>query len=312
MRVVFMGTPDFALQPFVRLLSDGHDVIGVFTQPDKPQGRKMKLMPPPIKSAALKRNIPVYQPETFRDYCMQETLQSLSPELIVVVAYGKLLPEYVLRTPKYGCINVHGSLLPKYRGAAPIQWSVINGDQYAGITTMKMGKGLDTGDILLQTKTEIGKNETSGELYNRLTKIGADLLSETIQKLEVGQLVPKKQKDSMSSYAPMLDKETAVIDWSKSAQQIHNLIRGLNPWPIAVTNLGENNIKIYISEKTEFTVNKKPGTIIEADVKNGLFVCCGDQKLLKIVEMQAPGSKRMSANAYLLGHKISEGFILGE
>jgi methionyl-tRNA formyltransferase len=312
MRIVYMGTPDFAVAPFLKLLDDGHEVVGVFTQPDKPQGRKMRMTPPPVKSAALERNIPVFQPNTFKDFAMEETLQNLNPDLIVVVAYGKLLPKYVLQIPPYGCINVHGSLLPKYRGAAPIQWSVIDGNTYAGITTMQMNEGLDTGDMLLQAKTEIGENETSGELYERLTNIGADLLSETIQRLESGLLTPKKQDEHLATYASMLNKEMAVIDWSKPAQTIHNQIRGLNPWPIAITMLDGNKFKIYASCKTEETAQAEPGTIVRSDAKKGLWVCCGDGRLLRLIELQAPGSKRMTAEAYLLGHQIAEGSVFGK
>ena len=272
----------------------------------------MRMTPPPVKSAALERNIPVFQPNTFKDFAMEETLQNLNPELIVVVAYGKLLPKYVLQIPPYGCINVHGSLLPKYRGAAPIQWSVIDGNTYAGITTMQMNEGLDTGDMLLQAKTEIGENETSGELYERLTNIGADLLSETIQRLESGLLTSKKQDEHLATYASMLNKEMAVIDWSKSAQTIHNQIRGLNPWPIAITTLDGNKFKIYASCKTEETAQAEPGTVVRSDAKKGLLVCCGDGRLLRLVELQAPGSKRMTAEAYLLGHQIAEGAVFGK
>ncbi len=312
MRIVYMGTPDFAVAPFLKLLEDGHQVVGVFTQPDKPQGRKMRLTPPPVKKAAKERGIPVFQPETFRNFSMLETLQTLDPELIVVVAYGKLLPEYVLSLPPYGCINVHGSLLPQYRGAAPIQWSVIDGNTYAGVTTMQMDKGLDTGDILMQAKTEIGENETSGELYDRLTVIGAELLSETIEKMKSKTLIPQKQEDSLSTYASMLDKKMAIIVWSKSAQEIHNLIRGLNPWPIAITTWKQNKFKIFASRKTGKTAKGEPGTIIQADPKKGLLICCGDGQVLQITELQAPGSKRMPAESYLLGHPMQEGSVFGK
>lgn len=310
MRMVFMGTPDFAVSSLERLIADGHDIVGVFTQPDKPQGRKMKLTPPPVKQLALTHNIPVFQPDTFKDESQLALLQELDPEVIVVVAYGKLLPGYVLDLPKYGCINVHGSLLPKYRGAAPVQWMVLNGETTAGVTTMYMDRGLDTGDILLVSETEVGGNETAGELFDRLAAMGADLISETIKRLPEG-IGRKPQDDSQSTYVSVLDKRMSVVDWSKSAQEVHNLIRGLDPWPVAVTTRGEVRLKLFQSRLTGKATSLPAGSVTEADPKKGLFVACGDGQVLQITEIQMVGKKRMSAGDYLRGHGIEPGTVLG-
>ena len=310
MRMVFMGTPDFAVSSLERLIADGHDIVGVFTQPDKPQGRKMKLTPPPVKQLALTHNIPVFQPDTFKNESQLALLQELDPEVIVVVAYGKLLPGYVLDLPKYGCINVHGSLLPKYRGAAPVQWMVLNGETTAGVTTMYMDRGLDTGDILLVSETEVGGNETAGELFDRLSAMGADLISETIKRLPEG-IGRKPQDDSQSTYVSVLDKRMSVVDWSKSAQEVHNLIRGLDPWPVAVTTRGEVRLKLFQSRLTGKATSLPAGSVTEADPKKGLFVACGDGQVLQITEIQMVGKKRMSAGDYLRGHGIEPGTVLG-
>ena len=305
-----MGTPDFAVSSLERLIADGHDIVGVFTQPDKPQGRKMKLTPPPVKQLALTHNIPVFQPDTFKNESQLALLQELDPEVIVVVAYGKLLPGYVLDLPKYGCINVHGSLLPKYRGAAPVQWMVLNGETTAGVTTMYMDRGLDTGDILLVSETEVGENETAGELFDRLAAMGADLISETINRLPEG-IERKPQDDSQSTYVSVLDKRMSVVDWSKSAQEVHNLIRGLDPWPVAVTTRGEVRLKLFQSRLTGKATSLPAGSVTEADPKKGLFVACGDGQVLQITEIQMVGKKRMSAGDYLRGHGIEPGTVLG-
>lgn len=310
MRMVFMGTPDFAVSSLERLIADGHDIVGVFTQPDKPQGRKMKLTPPPVKQLALTHNIPVFQPDTFKNESQLALLQELDPEVIVVVAYGKLLPGYVLDLPKYGCINVHGSLLPKYRGAAPVQWMVLNGETTAGVTTMYMDRGLDTGDILLVSETGVGENETAGELFDRLAAMGADLISETINRLPEG-IERKPQDDSQSTYVSVLDKRMSVVDWSKSAQEVHNLIRGLDPWPVAVTTRGEVRLKLFQSRLTGKATSLPAGSVTEADPKKGLFVACGDGQVLQITEIQMVGKKRMSAGDYLRGHGIEPGTVLG-
>lgn len=304
-----MGTPDFAVPPLVRLHEDGHEIVGVFTQPDKPQGRKQILTPSVVKQKALEYGIPVYQPETFKNGACEAILQELAPEIIIVVAYGKLLPKYVLDLPRYGCINVHGSLLPRWRGAAPIQWSVIAGDKMAGVTTMQMDVGLDTGDMLLRYETEIGKRETAGELYDRLAAAGAELLHETLRQLQEGTLQPQKQDEGASCYASMLDKQLAVIDWSKSAAEIDCLIRGLNPWPIALTTIDGNRMKIFAAEP--IAAQGKAGTVLASDPKKGLIVACGTDALC-ITELQMVGGKRMRAGDYLRGHAVAVGKVLGE
>ena len=306
MRILFMGTPDFAVPCLRRLLADGHEIVGVVTQPDKPQGRKMKLTPPPVKTLTLEEGLTVYQPETLKDGSLVPLLEQEKPEIIVVVAYGKLLPPYVLDYPVYGCVNVHGSLLPRWRGAAPIQWSVIAGDQYAGVTTMKMARGLDTGDMLLSWQTEIGARETAGQLFDRLAQAGAALLSETIQWLD--EITPVPQDENLSSYAPMLNKEIAIIDWLKPLQEIDCLIRGLNPWPIALTTLHGVRMKVYAAEPAEG--HGKPGEVLTADTKTGLVVACGDGAV-RLTEIQMVGGKRMDAKDYLRGHSIETGTILG-
>lgn len=296
MRVVFMGTPDFAV-PTLQKLIEKHDVCAVYCQPDKPKGRGHKLQAPPVKEMAIEHDIPVFQPVTFKDEAVVKQLEELSPEVIVVVAYGKLLPKTVLDIPELGCINVHGSLLPKYRGAAPIQWAVINGDKTTGVTTMFMAEGLDTGDMLLAEETEIAVNETAGELFDKLKDMGADLLIRTLDELE--SIVPVKQKDKEASYAPMLSKELGKIDWARSAYEINNLIRGLNPWPSAYTELDGKKLKIHSAEIAEFSGNA--GEVITA--KGEFIVCCGENALI-LTEIQPENSKRMSAKSYLLGHKI--------
>lgn len=307
MKILFMGTPDFAVPCLEKLIEDGHNIVGVLTQPDKPQGRKMKLTPPPVKELALKNNLEVYQPESLKNEAIKPLLEQKQPELIVVVAYGKILPKYVLDFPKYGCINVHGSLLPRWRGAAPIQWSIISGDKTAGVTTMKMSEGLDTGDMLLKYETEIGQTETAGELFDRLALSGAELLHDTIEQID--NIVPEVQDESKANYAHMLDKQIAQIDWSKSNKEIDCLIRGLNPWPIALTTLNGERLKIYsASPQNE---NGKAGEVLKADPKTGLLVACGEGSIL-LNEIQAVGGKRMNAKDYLRGHKIEVGSILGE
>lgn len=310
MRIVYMGTPDFAVASLERLLADGHDVAAVFTQPDKPQGRKMKLTPPPVKQVALTHNIPVYQPDTFKNESQLELLRELNPDVIVVVAYGKLLPGYVLDLPKYGCINVHGSLLPHYRGAAPIQWMVLNGETTAGVTTMYMDRGLDTGDMLLKAETPVGENETAGELFDRLAEMGADLLAETLERLPQG-IERQPQDESQASYVSVLDKSMATVDWTREAQQVHNLIRGLDPWPVALTTRDGVRLKLFQSRMTDRMASAAPGTVVEADPKTGLFVACGDGRVLQILEVQMVGKKRMQAGDYLRGHAMQTGTVLG-
>ena len=305
MRIVFMGTPDFAVPSLQALIDAGHEVCAVYTQPDKPQGRKQILTAPPVKTLALAHNIPVFQPNTLKNEDEQARLRALAPEVIIVVAYGKLLPKAVLDIPPHGCINVHGSLLPRWRGAAPIQWAVIAGDEKAGVTTMQMAEGLDTGDMLLTYETAVGETETAGELFDRLAQAGAELLIETLVKLN--DITPQPQDDAQSCYAHMLDKQMAVIDWSRSAHEIDCLIRGLNPWPIALTTLSGERLKVFAAEKV--SGRGEPGTVLEADPKKGLTVACGEGAL-RLTEIQLVGGKRMKATDFLRGHAIKMGTIL--
>lgn len=307
MRIVFMGTPDFAVPSLQALIDAGHDVCAVYTQPDKPQGRKQILTAPPVKTLALEHDIPVFQPNTLKNEDEQARLRELAPEVIIVVAYGKLLPKAVLDIPPHGCINVHGSLLPRWRGAAPIQWAVIAGDEMAGVTTMQMAEGLDTGDMLLTYETKVGEKETAGELFDRLAQSGAELLTQTLVKLD--EITPRPQDDAQSCYAHMLDKQMAVIDWSRSAHEIDCLIRGLNPWPIALTTLSGERLKVFAAEKANG--NGEPGTVLEADPKKGLTVACGEGAL-KLTEIQLVGGKRMKATDFLRGHAIEVGTKLGD
>ncbi len=306
MKVIFMGTPDFAVPTLKKLIESGHEVIAVYTQPDKPKGRKQILTPPPVKTLALENGIEVYQPDSLKDGNEIKRISLMAPDVIVVAAYGRILPKAVLEVPEKGCINVHGSLLPRWRGAAPIQWAVISGDEKTGVTTMQMAEGLDTGDILLSSEVFIKEKETAGELFDRLAELGAELLIETLEKLP--GITPKPQDDSKSCYANMLDKELAVIDWTKSAKELECLIRGLNPWPVALTFLGGKKLKIYGADVTEN--EGRPGEVTESDPKTGITVCCGE-KALKLKEVQLTGGKRMKADAFLRGHPVLKGTILG-
>lgn len=294
MRIVFMGTPDFAVPSLQALIDAGHEVVGVFTQPDKQKGRGHHLMPPPVKILALEHNISVFQPVTFRHNDSVEMVQLLVPELIVVVAYGKILPQSVLSIPPHGCINVHGSLLPKYRGAAPIQWCVLNGETTAGVTTMMMADGIDTGDMLLKSTVEVGPNETASELYARLATVGAALLTQTIDKLDT--IIPQPQDHSASSHAPMLSKEQSAIDFTKPAAIVHNQIRGLSEWPCAETMVGGKRLKVYRSCVVEGYAGA-PRTLLN---RKRLIVGCSDGAI-ELTEVQYEGSKRMGGGDFLRG-----------
>lgn len=305
MNVVFMGTPDFAV-PSLENIAKVHNVQVVFTQPDKPVGRKMVLTPPDVKVCAEKLGIPVYQPVKLKDSDSYEIIKELNPDVIVVVAYGQILPENILNIPKYGCINVHGSLLPKYRGAAPIQWSVLNGDKVTGVTTMYMEKGLDTGDILETKEYEIGINDTAGEVFDTLAEMGGKLILDTLEKAEKGQLHPIKQDDSKSSYAKMLDKSMCNIDFSKTNLQVHNQVRGLSPWPVASTKLNGKVLKIF---ETRLAEGKgKPGEILNT---NPLTIACGEGAVV-VNTVQLQGKKKMDSKAFLQGHKLEKGTVIGE
>ena len=304
MRIVFMGTPEFAVPCLERLVSDGHEVVGVFTQPDKPKGRGHKMQFPPVKEKAIEHNIPVFQPVKMKDGTAYGILKELNPELIIVVAYGKIIPQDILDLPKFGCVNIHASLLPRYRGAAPIQWCVLNGEKKSGVTSMQMDAGLDTGDMLIKAETEIDENMTAGELHDRLSILGANVMSETIKKIIDGTLVRTKQDDTLSNYAPMLSKELCPINWSDSAEKIHNQVRGLSPWPIATSILNGEIYKLHKTVKAGKT-NGEPGEITSLD--KGITVACGDGNGIRIVTIQAPGKKAMNCEDFLRGHKIEVG-----
>ena len=301
MRIVFMGTPDFAACSLKRLMEEKHEIVGVFCQPDKPKNRGHKLAACAVKELALEK-IPVYQPEKLRDGTALEILRELAPELIVVVAYGRILPEDILALPKYGCINVHGSLLPKYRGSAPIQRAVINGDAVTGVSTMYLATEMDAGDIIFTDETEIGLAETSGELFDRLAVMGAELLVKTVKAIEDGTAPRTPQDHDKATYAPPLSKEECPIDWQKPADLVLKHSYGMQPWPCATAELGGTAFKIFAGEKCGVS-QKAAGTVIAAG-KKGIEVVSGDGQVIRITELQAAGGKRMAAGAYLLGHPM--------
>ncbi len=303
MRIVFMGTPDFAEESLRALLEAGEDVTAVFTQPDKPRGRGMRESFSPVKALAAERGIPVYQPITFKDGAATELLRTLAPELLVVVAYGRILPQTFLDVAKYGSINVHGSLLPKYRGAAPIQWAVLNGDKTTGVSVQYMAAAMDAGDVISARETEIGEFETAGELFDRLKTLGAELLAETVRKIASGSVIRVPQNEADATYTKMLDKNMSPIDWNKSPREIVKHICGLNPWPVATTELGGVSFRVFGAEYTDTRTTLAPGKIISAG-KAGIEVACGGGRSLRITEVQAAGKKRMSAAAFLLGHPM--------
>ncbi|MEY8386309.1 methionyl-tRNA formyltransferase [Oscillospiraceae bacterium 38-13] len=304
MRILFMGTPEFAVASLRRMVEDGHTICGVFTQPDKPKNRGHKLAFPPVKEYAVTKELAVYQPATLRDAGALELVRSLEPELIVVAAYGKLLPEEILNVPPLGSINVHSSLLPKYRGAAPINWAVLNGETETGVSIMYMAKELDAGDVILQRSTPIGETEDAQALTARLAELGAQALSEAVRALAEGTAPRIPQNHVQHTYAPMLGKELSPVDWTRSAHEINCRIRGLLPWPCAATDvISGEEIKLYAALETGEAAEAAPGTIVAAG-KPGIDIACGDGRVLRITELQAKGGKRMSAAAYLLGHPI--------
>lgn len=308
MNIVFMGTPDFAV-PSLKKLIEKHNVMAILTQPDKPKGRGKKMAYSDVKEEGMKHNIPIYQPVKLKeDRELIEKLKEMKPDFMVVVAFGQILTKEVLDIPKYGCINLHGSLLPMYRGAAPINWAIINGEKISGNTTMLMDVGLDTGDMLLKDEVEISEDMTAGELYDILKERGSDLLIRTIEGVVNGTIVPEKQTDE-TFYAKMLDKNIAVISWDKSAEEIHNLIRGLNPWPIAYTDYKEDRMKIFESEALSEKTSKTPGTILEVS-KKGMKVACKDSVLL-VKKVQFPNKKPLTIAEYINGHEIEENIVLG-
>lgn len=311
MKILFMGTPDFAAASLKAMIDANLNVVGVVSQPDRPKGRGHKLVPTDVKAAAIEAGIPVYQPETIKNGELSETLDFLSPDIIVVVAYGKILPDYILNYPKYGCINVHASLLPKYRGAAPIQWAIINGEKTTGVTTMQMDSGVDTGDILLAEETEIGEYETSEELFDRLSKIGGKVLLKTLDAAQKGTLKPIPQQHDKATHAPMISRDMGIIDWTKSAREISKLICGMNSWPLAMTTYKGETLKIVSARLGEDKSDKKAGTILSLDKGKGLKVSCGDGTLY-INTAQFAGSKKMNVEDYARGHKIEIGTVLGQ
>ena len=303
MRIVFMGTPDFASASLKKLIDEKFDVVGVFTQPDKPKGRGMELCASPVKELALENGLPVFQPVKMRDGTALAQIKALEPDILVVVAYGRILPDDILAVPKYGAINVHGSLLPKYRGAAPIQWAVLNGDKVTGVTTMYLASEMDTGDIIYTAETEIGEYETSGELFDRLKDMGAELLVKTLRDIDTGTAPRTPQDHSKASYVTMLDKSICPIDWNKTPREVLKHIYGLQPWPVASMELEGKTVRVFAAKYTDGKTEKTPGAVVSTD-KGGLEIACANGETLLITELQAPGKKRMGAEDYLRGHQI--------
>ena len=312
MKILFMGTPEFAKNHLQALVENGYDVVAVVSQCDKPKGRGHKLMPTVVKEYALSQGIPVYQPQTLKDHAFENELKQINPDIIVVVAYGRVLPEYILNYPKYGCINVHASLLPYYRGAAPIQWCIINGEKKSGVTTMYMEKGLDTGDMLVQEELEIGDDETASQLHDRLCVLGESVLCKTLEQIKSGTLVRTVQEHEKHTYAPMITKETAKIDFDKPVVQIKNLVRGMNSFPLAYTSYKGELMKV-ISVDAVVTATSEAcenGTVIKAE-GDAIAVKCSDG-YINIRALQFTGGKRMSTKDYLKGHVIETGVVLGQ
>jgi methionyl-tRNA formyltransferase len=301
MRVVFMGTPDIAATCLKLILDDGFDVVGVYTQPDRPKGRGMKMVASPVKELALEQGIPVFQPEHFKDAETAQQLRELNPDVCAVVAYGRILPQTILDIPTKGCVNIHASLLPQYRGSAPYQWAVLDGQAETGVSAQYMALKMDAGDVIDVAKTPIGPNETAGELLDRLAELGAKLLSKTLGRLAVGGVTATSQDEAAVSYAPMLDKTMCPIDWSKTAQQVHNQVRGLHPWPVATAELAGTKFKIHQTVVAEGC--GEPGQILEL-TKTGLVVACGEGAV-EIRSLQAEGGKRMAAPDYFRGHPLN-------
>ncbi len=303
MRIVFMGTPDFAAASLKKLLTEGFDVVGVFTQPDKPKGRGMEMAFSPVKDLALQAGLPVYQPEKMRDGTALAILRELKPDILVVVAYGRILPDEILVLPPFGAINVHGSLLPKYRGAAPIQWAVLNGDEITGVSTMYLAHDMDAGDIIYTAETPIGEFETSGELFDRLMEMGAELLVKTLRAIEDGSAPRTPQDHTKASYVKMLDKSLCPIDWNQSPRAVVKQICGLQPWPVATMELQGAVYKVFSAAYTDTKTGKTPGSLVNAGPA-GIEIACAGGETLRITELQAPGKKRMPAADFLRGHPL--------
>ena len=310
MKILFMGTPDFAARCLSELAKTGNEIVGAVCQPDKPVGRKQELKMPPVKCAAIELGIPVFQPETLKNGEGVKLLESLEPELVAVVAYGKLLPKDFLSYPRFGCINVHASLLPKYRGASPIHWAVINGETETGITVMQMDEGLDTGDILLVRKLPIGIDETTEDMYDKLAPLGASALCEAIGLIAGGGISPVAQDDSAATKVGLLSKETGRIDWTKPALSVHNLIRGLYSWPCTFSSVCGKKVKIYLSRLSDMKGGAEPGEVVRSDRR--LVVTCGDGNCVELLELQLEGKKRMKASDLLNGFRIPAGTKFGE
>lgn len=309
MKIVFMGTPEFAVPCLQKIIDEGHEVVAVVTQPDKPKGRGKKLAMPPVKELALKYDIPVYQPLKAREESFVDTLKEMNPELIVVVAFGQILPKSILDIPKYGCVNVHASLLPRYRGAAPLNWVIINGEEKTGVTTMYMDEGLDTGDMILKSEIPLDDEITAGELHDKMMIEGAKVLKETIDLIEKGEAPREKQSNEDTCYSPIMNKSLGNIDWKKSAIDIHNLVRGINPWPSAYTTYEGQTMKIWKTKVIDKNSDKDPGTIISVD-KEGINVSTSEG-ILQIKEIQMAGKKRMEVPEYIKGNNINTDIILG-
>lgn len=310
MRIAFMGTPDFSVDCLKALAESEHEIVGVFCQPDKPVGRKQELTPPNVKVEALRHGYEVFQPVSLRGGKGVEILEKINPDLVVVVAYGKILPDDCLNYPKYGCINVHASILPKYRGASPIHYAVLNGDSETGVTVQQMDSGVDTGDILGVKKCVIGENDTTERMYEVLAPLGAELLMETIDLIEKGEITPVKQDEALASKVGLLTRDMSSVDWTRSAREIHNKIRGLYSWPGASTTLNGKTLKLHSSVLSDEKGNNNPGEVILE--KGRLFVCCGDNSCIELKTVQLEGKKRMDAQSFLNGCKIEKGTVLGK
>ncbi len=310
MKVMFMGTPDFAVESLNAIYNAGHEICAVITTPDKPRGRGHNVTQTPVGFAADEKNLDVYKPLNLKKENFEELLINKNPDIIIVVAYGKLLPEYVINYPKYGCVNVHASLLPEYRGAAPIQRSVIDGKKVTGVTTMLMDKGLDTGDMLMKKEIEITGDDNFETVHDKLSKVGSELIVQTVDALIDNSVVPQKQDDAKSTYAHMITKETMLINWTKTAVDVHNLVRGLYPVPKAYTMYNGKRMKICKTEISDCTSYGEPGTVFKSD-KNGFYVACGNKTAVKITEIQAEGKKQMSVEDYLKGNSIEINVVLG-
>lgn len=309
MKIIFMGTPDFSVGTLEALVEAGHEVVLAVTQPDKPKGRGGKMQFTPVKETAMKYDIPVFQPKKVREPGCIEELRKYNADVMVVVAFGQILPKEILEMTPYGCINVHASLLPKYRGAAPIQWAVIDGEEVSGVTTMQMNEGLDTGDMIMKTEIVLDKKETGGSLFDKLASEGAKLCVKTLEALENKTATWEPQGETPTDYARMLEKELGNINWEKTAVQIERLIRGLNPWPSAYTDWNGKVMKIWEADVVDKNSEAEPGTIVKVE-KNGFYVQTGEDQI-KVTALQIPGKKRMEADAFLRGYQIEEGTLLG-